>query len=97
MLLTAYKSCIASSLFTLQMSVKGVQFWYIATQGPLPTTVVDFWQMAWEAKVDVIAMLTDVIEQSRQKCFHYWPTEIGPKHRSKFGNVSIVLSKCYNS
>ena len=71
------------------MSVKGEPYWYVATQGPLPNTVVDFWQMAWEGRVDVMAMLTDVVENGRQKCFQYWPMEIGPQHRCKFGDVSL--------
>lgn len=46
---------------------------YIATQGPLPHTQGDFWQMAWEQQVYVIVMVTRCIERSRMKCIRYWP------------------------
>lgn len=49
------------------------QLHYIATQGPLPGTIDDFWQMVWEQKVDVIAMLTREIEGGKVKCDPYWP------------------------
>uniref|UniRef100_A0A1I8IDP8 Protein-tyrosine-phosphatase n=1 Tax=Macrostomum lignano TaxID=282301 RepID=A0A1I8IDP8_9PLAT len=33
---------------------------YIATQGPLPDTVADFWRMAWEQKCCTIVMMTKI-------------------------------------
>lgn len=34
-------------------------------QGPLPGTVVDFWQMVWQEKTSVIVMLTGLVEQNK--------------------------------
>uniref|UniRef100_A0A4W3HV12 Protein tyrosine phosphatase receptor type N2 n=1 Tax=Callorhinchus milii TaxID=7868 RepID=A0A4W3HV12_CALMI len=48
---------------------------YIATQGPLPATVADFWQMVWENGCVVIVMLTPLMENGDQQCHHYWPDE----------------------
>ncbi|KAM6919191.1 receptor-type tyrosine-protein phosphatase N2-like [Xenentodon cancila] len=48
---------------------------YIATQGPLPATVADFWQMVWENGCVVIVMLTPLVESGVKQCYHYWPDE----------------------
>ncbi|XP_006143891.1 receptor-type tyrosine-protein phosphatase N2 [Tupaia chinensis] len=48
---------------------------YIATQGPLPATVADFWQMVWESGCVVIVMLTPLTENGVRQCYHYWPGE----------------------
>lgn len=48
---------------------------YIATQGPLPATVADFWQMVWESGCAVIVMLTPLSENGVRQCHHYWPDE----------------------
>ncbi|XP_032609129.1 receptor-type tyrosine-protein phosphatase N2 isoform X2 [Hylobates moloch] len=48
---------------------------YIATQGPLPATVADFWQMVWESGCVVIVMLTPLAENGVRQCYHYWPDE----------------------
>ncbi|KAL4624668.1 receptor-type tyrosine-protein phosphatase N2 [Arapaima gigas] len=48
---------------------------YIATQGPLPATVADFWQMVWENGCVVIVMLTSLTENGVKQCYHYWPDE----------------------
>uniref|UniRef100_A0A3P9Q2V9 Tyrosine-protein phosphatase non-receptor type 13 n=1 Tax=Poecilia reticulata TaxID=8081 RepID=A0A3P9Q2V9_POERE len=57
----------------INMQVKNEHFKYIACQGPLPTTLGDFWQMVWEQNSNVIAMMTQEIESGKVKCQRYWP------------------------
>nr|XP_034322449.1 receptor-type tyrosine-protein phosphatase epsilon [Crassostrea gigas] len=46
---------------------------YIATQGPKPSTVDDFWLMIWQENVVQVIMLTNLKEGTRKKCARYWP------------------------
>ncbi|XP_067684841.1 receptor-type tyrosine-protein phosphatase epsilon-like [Haliotis asinina] len=46
---------------------------YIATQGPKPGTVPDFWRMVWQEDVTQIVMLTRLMEMNKKKCEQYWP------------------------
>ncbi|XP_078576215.1 tyrosine-protein phosphatase non-receptor type 13-like isoform X2 [Branchiostoma floridae x Branchiostoma japonicum] len=48
-------------------------FHYIASQGPLPVTAGSFWQMVWEQRAEVIAMVTLDMEGGKVKCHRYWP------------------------
>ncbi|KAG8439970.1 hypothetical protein GDO86_005948 [Hymenochirus boettgeri] len=61
---------------------------YIATQGPLANTVIDFWRMIWEYKVGIIVMACREFEMGRKKCERYFPNygeqplKFGPFHIS---------------
>ncbi|KFQ83372.1 Receptor-type tyrosine-protein phosphatase kappa, partial [Phoenicopterus ruber ruber] len=60
---------------------------FIAAQGPLPGTVVDFWQMIWQEKVSVIVMLTGLVEQNKIKCEQYWPEQ-----EQVYGDFTVTLN-----
>jgi len=55
-----------------------VELWteltYVAAQGPLPNTVLDFWKMVWQQDSAMIVMLTNLIERGIEKCHRYWPS-----------------------
>eukprot|EP00050_Salpingoeca_kvevrii_P002535 m.196467 g.196467 ORF g.196467 m.196467 type:complete len:427 (-) comp10631_c0_seq5:3285-4565(-) len=48
---------------------------FIAAQGPIPSTVKDFWQMLWENDCRLVVMLTNLVEASMVKCEKYWPDD----------------------
>jgi protein tyrosine phosphatase len=45
---------------------------YIASQGPLPHTVNDFWRLVVETEVQVIVMACNETEAGKHKCERYW-------------------------
>ncbi|KAK3515464.1 hypothetical protein QTP70_022951 [Hemibagrus guttatus] len=61
---------------------------YIAAQGPLPSTVNDFWKMVWEQKSSAIVMLTNCTEGGKNKCEHYWPMDYMP---CLYGNLLVTI------
>ncbi|XP_057973317.1 protein-tyrosine-phosphatase PTP1 [Malania oleifera] len=61
---------------------------FIATQGPLPHTFEDFWEMVIQYHCPVVVMLTRLVDSSRMvKCGDYFQAEYGPR---EFGNIYIV-------
>lgn len=52
---------------------------YIASQGPLPSTVGAFWQMCSEQGVGAVIMLTNTSERGATKCCPYFPAQPGAR------------------
>ncbi|RXN01604.1 Tyrosine-protein phosphatase non-receptor type 20 [Acipenser ruthenus] len=69
----------------IKMSVGPKEYCYISSQGPLPGTTDVFWQMVWENKSDVIAMMTQEVEHGKVKCHKYWPDQLNkPMETNKY-------------
>lgn len=65
---------ISASFLTEDCPDTDVEFCkYIAMQAPTALTLPIFWQMVWEQNVSLIVMLTRLYENSKEKCFPYWP------------------------
>lgn len=64
---------INANYVNMEIPGSGIINRYIATQGPLSSTVSDFWQMILEAGSTLVVMLTTLVERGRSKCFQYWP------------------------
>uniref|UniRef100_A0A7N6FAI5 protein-tyrosine-phosphatase n=1 Tax=Anabas testudineus TaxID=64144 RepID=A0A7N6FAI5_ANATE len=59
---------------------------FIATQGCLQNTVIDFWKMVYQENTHVIVMTTKEMERGRNKCVRYWPDLHATK---EFGKVLV--------
>jgi len=60
---------------------------YIATQGPIVSTVGDFWRMVWQEHTPIIVMITN-IEEMNEKCTEYWPEK-----QVMYDGVEIIVQK----
>ena len=60
---------------------------YIATQGCLPGTIQDFWNMIWQENTRVIVMTTKELERLKRKCEKYWPD---PQQTKEWGHAKVT-------
>ncbi|ERL94006.1 hypothetical protein D910_11291 [Dendroctonus ponderosae] len=63
---------------------------YIATQGPLPHTVRDFWKMIFQENVSMIVMVSRFIENRKEKCYKYFPNN----HETMFIGDDLEVRCC---
>jgi len=65
---------------------------YIATQGPIPATFADFWNVIWQQGVRVIIMLTAEKEGGQVKAHNYWDdARYGPFSLTKLSERKASL------
>ena len=64
--------------------------YFIATQGPKPETIEDFWTMVYENNSNVIVMLCNIMEGGNIKCENYWE-----KTKMKKFSVEIQNEKVF--
>ncbi|CAP23994.2 Protein CBR-PTP-2 [Caenorhabditis briggsae] len=62
---------------------------FIATQGCLDSTIVDFWKMVWQENSRVIVMPT-MENERKEKCARYWPTEVNKEMKN--GEITVTCT-----
>ncbi|XP_005189076.1 tyrosine-protein phosphatase 69D isoform X2 [Musca domestica] len=60
---------------------------FICAQGPMESTINDFWRMIWEQHLEIIVMLTNLEEYNKTKCAKYWPEKI--MDLKQFGDITV--------
>ncbi|XP_055954738.1 receptor-type tyrosine-protein phosphatase kappa, partial [Patella vulgata] len=60
---------------------------YIASQGPTPANINEFWRMIWVVEADKVVMLTNLVELGTSKCLQYWPLV---DQKVEHGGISII-------
>ncbi|CAH1784459.1 unnamed protein product [Owenia fusiformis] len=63
---------------------------YIASQGPLPHTVNDFWRLIWEYDASIVIMSCREVELGKPKCERYWAEKGEPK---LYGTIEVTMVK----
>lgn len=74
---------------------KNVDKMYIATQGPRPNTVDDFWRMIWQQNVNLIIMTTSLMEGGKKKCERYWPEKLNSVQTFHKISATLVVEETY--
>ncbi|XP_034551999.1 receptor-type tyrosine-protein phosphatase V-like [Notolabrus celidotus] len=65
---------------------------FICTQGPLHSTMADFWRMVWEQNVRIIVMVTALKHKDTVLCDKYWPLNRGAVYHGQI-QVTTVARK----
>lgn len=63
---------------------------FICAQGPLDSTINDFWRMIWEQHLEIIVMLTNLEENYKIKCAKYWPEKVTDS--IQYGDISVTYA-----
>lgn len=71
---------------------------FISTQGPIPNTIEDFWQMIFDYDVKIIVMLCNLLENGSRKCENYWETPLNNftikvEKTEEYKDLSVVVRK----
>ncbi|XP_024369807.1 protein-tyrosine-phosphatase PTP1 [Physcomitrium patens] len=64
---------------------------FIATQGPLSSTVSDFWAMVLQQRCPIIVMLTQIVDGDQNKCAHYFPRD--ENQTQTHGQITVTNRK----
>lgn len=70
----------------------GIPRQYIASQGPIRSTLIDFWRMVIEQDTRLIVALSPEFENGMEKCARYWPLYNEPPLVIKGHHLHVELS-----
>ena len=62
---------------------------FLSLPGPIPATIIDFWQMVWQERPPTVVMVTNLKEGNKKKCEQYWPDS----GSTTFGPFKVTLTE----
>ncbi|XP_072173209.1 uncharacterized protein [Diadema setosum] len=62
---------------------------FIASQAPNSASILDFWRMIWQYRVNTVVMINNTIEAGKDRCTVYWPEEMSSS--VQFGKIVVTL------
>ncbi len=63
----------------------------VVSQGPMETTVADFWRLVWQEGADQVVMLTRTFEFIKIMCVQYWPPLVDKPE--EYEGFKVVVTK----
>ncbi len=70
--------------------------YFIATQGPINSSINDFWDMIIEYNSTIIIMLCNEFERGREKCCQYWKGKDYKETKNKNLIIRDIIISKYN-
>ena len=70
--------------------------YFIATQGPINSSINDFWDMIIEYNSTIIIMLCNEFESGREKCCQYWKGKEYKETKNKNLIIRDIIISKYN-
>eukprot|EP00041_Stephanoeca_diplocostata_P031894 m.1004042 g.1004042 ORF g.1004042 m.1004042 type:complete len:1187 (+) comp24047_c0_seq1:242-3802(+) len=67
----------------------------VCCQGPTPDTTADMWRLVAEQNIEIVVMLTNLVESGRNKCAQYWPAVEGSTEI--YGTVQVLWAGTENA
>jgi len=68
---------------------------WIVTQGPMDSTIEDFWRLIWQADIRLVVMLTKTFEVVRLMCSQYWPLHMNAPENYGVFQVELIKEERY--